>query len=92
MFAIIPLLARLIADLFKSRRRLEVEKFFLRHQLSVAGVRAVSSQHVSSGGLPCASGEELVSLGFRVGNPSAIGWYQRANFPASARKPQTWPV
>jgi hypothetical protein len=22
-------------------------------------------------------------LGFRVGNPSAIGWYQRANFPAS---------
>ena len=24
-----------------------------------------------------ASGDELVSLGFRVGNPSAIGWYQR---------------
>jgi hypothetical protein len=24
----------------------------------------------------CASGDELVSLGFRVGNPSAIGWYQ----------------
>src|SRR5438034_4481777 len=24
--------------------------------------------------LPCASGDELVSLGFRVGNPSAIGW------------------
>jgi hypothetical protein len=24
-------------------------------------------------GLPCASGDELVSLGFRVGNPSAIG-------------------
>src|SRR5262249_17926544 len=24
-----------------------------------------------------------VSLGFRVGNPSAIGWYQPANFPAS---------
>jgi hypothetical protein len=33
--------------------------------------------------LPCASGDELVSLGFRVGNPSAIGWYQTANFPAS---------
>jgi hypothetical protein len=25
----------------------------------------------------------LVSLGFRVGNPSAIGWYQPANFLAS---------
>jgi hypothetical protein len=24
----------------------------------------------------CASGDELVSLGFRVGNPSAIGWHQ----------------
>src|SRR5262245_63835551 len=23
------------------------------------------------------------SLGFRVGNPSAIGWHQRVNFPAS---------
>jgi hypothetical protein len=33
--------------------------------------------------VPCASGDELVSLGFRVGNPSAIGWYQPANFPAS---------
>ena len=26
--------------------------------------------------LSCASGDELVSLGFRVGNPSAIGWHQ----------------
>jgi hypothetical protein len=31
----------------------------------------------------CASADELVSLGFRVGNPSAIGWYQRASFQAS---------
>src|SRR5881227_3097765 len=30
--------------------------------------------------LPCASGDELVSLGFRVGNPSAIGWHQRRIF------------
>ena len=28
----------------------------------------------------CASGDELVSLGFRVGNPSAIGWHQRRIF------------
>jgi hypothetical protein len=27
-------------------------------------------------GLPCASGDELVSLGFRVGNPSAIRWHR----------------
>jgi hypothetical protein len=31
----------------------------------------------------CASGDELVSLGFRVGNPSAIGGASAANFPAS---------
>jgi len=37
----------------------------------------------SEPGLPCVSGDELVSLGFRVGNSSAIGWHQRANFPAS---------
>jgi len=36
MFAIINLLATFIADLFKSRRRLEVENLFLRHQLNVA--------------------------------------------------------
>ena len=36
MFAIIYLLATFIADLFKSRRRLEVENLFLRHQLNIA--------------------------------------------------------
>ena len=35
MFAIIYLLATFIADLFKSRRRLEVENLFLRHQLNI---------------------------------------------------------
>src|SRR6516225_10090928 len=30
----------------------------------------------SCGWVPCASGDELASLGFRVGNPSAIGWHQ----------------
>ena len=34
----------------------------------------------AAAGLPCASGDELVSLGFRVGNPSAIGWHQRRIF------------
>jgi hypothetical protein len=40
MFAIIHLLATFIADLFKSRRWLEVENLFLRHQLNVALRRA----------------------------------------------------
>jgi hypothetical protein len=41
MFAIIHLLATCIADLFKSPRRLEVEKLFLPHQLNVALRRAL---------------------------------------------------
>jgi hypothetical protein len=36
MFAIIHLLATFMADLFKSRHRLEVENLFLRHQLNIA--------------------------------------------------------
>jgi hypothetical protein len=36
MFAIIHLLATFIADLFKPPCRLEVENFFLRHQLNIA--------------------------------------------------------
>jgi hypothetical protein len=35
MFAIIYLLGIFIADLLKSRRRLEVENLFLRHQLNI---------------------------------------------------------
>jgi hypothetical protein len=36
MLAVIYLLGTFIADLFKSRRRLEVENLFLRHQLNIA--------------------------------------------------------
>jgi hypothetical protein len=36
MLAIIPLLAKFIASLFKSRRRLEAENLFPRHQLNIA--------------------------------------------------------
>ena len=36
MLAILRLLAAFIADLFKSRRRLEAESLFLRHQLNIA--------------------------------------------------------
>ena len=36
MLAILRLLATFVADLFKSRRRLEAEILFLRHQLNIA--------------------------------------------------------
>jgi hypothetical protein len=36
MLAILHLVGALVANLFKSRRRLEVENLFLRHQLNIA--------------------------------------------------------
>jgi hypothetical protein len=36
MLAILHLLGMLVASLFKSRRQLEVENLFLRHQLNIA--------------------------------------------------------
>ena len=40
MFAIIHALGMFVADLFKSRSRLEAENLFLRHQLNIALRRA----------------------------------------------------
>jgi hypothetical protein len=40
MLVIVHLLGSYVADLFKSRRRLEVENLFLRHQLNIALRRA----------------------------------------------------
>jgi hypothetical protein len=40
MFALLPSLAMLVIDFFKSPRRLEAENLFLRHQLSIALRRA----------------------------------------------------
>src|SRR5262245_457056 len=40
MLAILHLLAMFVADLFKSRRRLEAENLFLRHQLNIPLRRA----------------------------------------------------
>jgi hypothetical protein len=40
MFAILHALGMLVADLFKSRRRLEAENLLLRHQLTIALRRA----------------------------------------------------
>jgi hypothetical protein len=41
MLAVLHSLGMLVVALFKSRRRLEAEKLFLRHQLSIA-LRRVS--------------------------------------------------
>ena len=40
MLAILHALGMLVADLFKSRRRLEAENLLLRHQLNIALQRA----------------------------------------------------
>jgi len=40
MFATFHLLGTFVANLFKSRRQLEVENLFLRHQLNIALRRA----------------------------------------------------
>src|SRR6266540_3929310 len=49
MVAIIHLLATFIADVFKSRRRLEVENLFLRHQLNIALRRAPQRPRLRAG-------------------------------------------
>jgi hypothetical protein len=40
MFAMLHALVILVADMFKSRRRLQAENLFLRHQLNIALRRA----------------------------------------------------
>jgi len=45
MFAILHALGMFIADMFKSRCRLEAENLFLRHQLNIALRRAGSVLH-----------------------------------------------
>jgi hypothetical protein len=42
MLAILHLLVMFVADIFKSRRRLEAENLFLRHQLNIASKRPLS--------------------------------------------------
>ena len=45
MFAILHALGMFVADLFKSRSRLEVENLFLRHQLNITLRRAPALHH-----------------------------------------------
>ena len=49
MLVIVHLLGWYVADLFKSRHRLEVENLFLRHQLNIALRRAPQHLRLTDG-------------------------------------------
>ncbi len=49
MLALVHLLGTFVADLFRSRRRLEAENLFLRHQLNIALRRAPHRLRLRSG-------------------------------------------
>ena len=49
MLAIVHLLGTFVANLFRSRRRLEVENLFLRHQLNIALRRAPQRLRLRAG-------------------------------------------
>jgi hypothetical protein len=53
MLAILHLLGAFIANLFKSRRRLEVENLYLRHQLNIALRRAPHRLRLRGSDRPC---------------------------------------
>jgi hypothetical protein len=48
MLVIVHLLGTYVADLFKSRHRLEVENLFLRHQLNIVlPIRRIARCHLN---------------------------------------------
>jgi len=49
MLAILQLVGAFVAGLLKSRRRLEAEKLFLRHQLNIAHTQPPFAQCVPRG-------------------------------------------
>ena len=49
MFAILHALGMFVADLFKSRSRLEAENLFLRHQLNIALTAGAASSSAARG-------------------------------------------
>jgi hypothetical protein len=90
MLAILHLLGTSVASLFKSRRRLEVENLFLRHQLNVALRRA--PRHLRLRGKDRALlvwmtwlWPRLVGLS-RVVQPDTILRWHRAGFRAYWRR------
>jgi hypothetical protein len=73
MLAFLQLLGTFVANLFRSKRRLEVENLFLRHQLNIAEPRSTTAALVRGdpapdgtmagaadrGGIPVGHGTEL---------------------------------
>ncbi|MGB8562470.1 MAG: hypothetical protein WCD83_03530 [Pseudolabrys sp.] len=59
MLAILYLLAMFVADLFKSRRRLEAENLFLRHQLNID-----RGNQASHGGVAGTADRRGISVGY----------------------------
>jgi hypothetical protein len=55
MFAILHALGMFVADLFKSRTRLEAEDLFLRHQLTIACGRLHLVFAFAAVTVPCSS-------------------------------------
>src|SRR5438132_1927156 len=95
MFAIIYLLGTFVADLLKSRRRLEIENLFLRHQLNIVLRRSPQRLRLRSSDralLGCMTRVWPSLLGLaRVVQPDTIVRWHRARFRAYWRwKSQGW--
>ena len=73
MRAILSLLGTFVGNLFKSRRRLEIENLFLRHQLNIALRRAPGRQRLC--------GWSLLGLACVVQPGTILRWH-RAGFRA----------
>ena len=57
MFAILYALGMFVVDMFKSRRRIEAENLFLRHQLNIALRQAVPTGNLKHLVRKCESGD-----------------------------------
>jgi hypothetical protein len=92
MFAIIYLLGTFVADLLKSRRRLEVENLFLRHQLNIVLRRSPQRLRLRSSDrallvLMTRVWPSLLGLA-RVVQPDTIVRWHRAGFRVGAGNPR----
>jgi transposase InsO family protein len=86
MLAIVYLLGTYVANLFKSRRRLEAENLFLRHQLNIVLRRAPRRLRLRGmWGAPRIHGE-LLKLGFEIAESTVSTYMIRRRIPPS----QNW--
>jgi hypothetical protein len=89
MLAILQLLGTFVGDLFKSRRRFEIENLFLRHQLNIALRRAPNRLRLRDSDralLVCTTWLWPGLLGLsRIVHPDTILRWHRAGFRADWR-------